>query len=61
MQLMQHADAIVITHHAQIRALCGKDLKAMLVKHAPHNASEHKKRMKKSERGCCVESLLPFA
>jgi len=53
-QLIQHADAIVITHKAQIRALCVKDLKALLAKHAPHVA-EHKKLMKKSE---CVDAVL---
>ena len=42
-QLAHMADDLVITHKAQIRALCVKDLTALLAKHAPQDAAAHKK------------------
>jgi hypothetical protein len=49
------ADDLVITHKAQIRALCVKDLTALLAKHAPQDAAAHKKLKKRSEY---VEAVL---
>jgi len=61
-QLVSIADNIVLTHKAQIRALCVKDLAALLAKHAPHEAAEHRKLKKKSEYVAavmCIFSHLP--
>jgi len=54
-QLAHMADTLVITHKAQIRALCVKDLAALLAKHAPQDAAAHKKLKKRSEY---VEAVL---